>query len=290
MSDGLHIEVSGRGPAIVMLHGWALHGGVFAPLVQQLSDRYTLYRVDLPGHGLSRDNDTPLLLEACVAQIAARTPSAVWLGWSLGGLFALHAAATRPDRVQGLVMVCATPRFVHAPDWPHAVDGSVFAQFAHDLQQEHRGTLERFLTLDTLGSEHAREELRWLRQELYARGEPTASALQAGLQLLQSTDLRSVLPMLTCPSLWISGRRDRLVPVAGIDNAVQMAGNATHLSIARGAHAPLIGHADGVAQAVCDFVESLNCHPREGGDPATRAIGSRLEAQRKVTGSPPSRG
>ncbi|KAG1530969.1 hypothetical protein G6F50_016975 [Rhizopus delemar] len=28
----MHIEVTGRGPDLVLIHGWALQGGVFAPL------------------------------------------------------------------------------------------------------------------------------------------------------------------------------------------------------------------------------------------------------------------
>ncbi len=262
MSNGLHIEVSGRGPAIVLLHGWALHGGVFAPLVARLSDRYTLYRVDLPGHGLSRDDDTPLQLEACIAQIMQRTPPAVWLGWSLGGLFALHAAATRPERVQGLVMLCATPRFVRADDWPNAADATVFDQFGADLQRDYRGTLERFIALDTLGSEHARGELRVLREQLYARGEPAARALHQGLKLLHDSDLRMQLPMLACPSLWLGGRRDRLVPSAGMRDAVALAPHATHVEIARGAHAPFIGHADEVAQAIGRFADCASAEAR----------------------------
>ena len=289
-SDALHIEVTGRGPPIVLLHGWGLHGGVFAPLVERLSDRFTLHCVDLPGHGRSRASAMPLQLDACVAHIANRTPPALWLGWSLGGLFALHAATTRPGCVQGLAMICATPRFVRAHDWMHAVDDSVFAQFARDLQQDHRGTLERFIALDTLGSEHAREELRFLRQTLYAHGEPAAAALRAGLTLLQTTDLRPALPALACPSLWISGRRDRLVPSAGVEDAVRMARDATHLPIARGSHVPFVGQADVVARAIDVFANSLDRHSREGGNPRTLAFKSASQDLEKVHGSSPSRG
>ena len=307
MTTHLHIETTGTGPALVLLHGWGLHGGVFAPLVDRLADRFTLHCVDLPGHGRSRGSGIPLQLESCVAHIASRTPPAVWLGWSLGGLFALHAAATRPGHVRGLAMVCATPRFVRAADWTHAVDATVFAQFALDLQHDHRGTLERFIALDTLGSEHARAELRELRQALYAHGEPDAAALRDGLSLLETVDLRSVLPTLACPSLWMSGQRDRLVPSAGVEDAVRTARDATHLRIAGAAHAPLIGHADLVARAVGEFASGL--HPpggtqRDSGahqDPKAvdrhhpegrngRTLSFSVDEHNNVHGCPPARG
>src|SRR5690606_495519 len=120
----MHIETLGSGPDLVLIHGWALHGGVFAPLVERLAPRFRLHLVDLPGHGYSRDSDVPLLPAAVASEIASRTPPAIWLGWSLGGLFALRAAASLPT-VRGLVMVAATPRFVRAPDWQHAVEPSV---------------------------------------------------------------------------------------------------------------------------------------------------------------------
>jgi len=104
MSATLHVDVVGKGPPLVLLHGWAMHGGVFAPLVARLRDAYTLHVVDLPGHGRSRDCTVPLALEACVEAIAHSVPRAPWCGWSLGGLLALHAAATRPDAVPALAV------------------------------------------------------------------------------------------------------------------------------------------------------------------------------------------
>ncbi len=70
----MHIDVTGRGPDLVLIHGWALQGGVFAPLVQRLADQFTLHLVDLPGHGHSRDDTTPLRLPFVVSAIAAATP------------------------------------------------------------------------------------------------------------------------------------------------------------------------------------------------------------------------
>jgi pimeloyl-[acyl-carrier protein] methyl ester esterase len=252
----LHIETVGDGPPLVLVHGWGLHGGVFAPLVDRLADRFQMHLVDLPGHGYSREDPTPLTLAATVAEILARTPPAVWLAWSLGGLFALHAAAVSA-RVRALALIAVTPRFVRGVDWPQAVEASVFAQFGKDLQQDYRGTLERFLALDTIGSEHARAELRTLKEKLYSRGEPSAQALQQGLTLLEHSDLRASLPVLSVPSLWISGHRDRLVSPGAMQAAAAMTPDSRHLDIAGGGHAPFLGHADQVAGHVREFMSTL---------------------------------
>lgn len=253
---GLHIEVAGSGPPLVLIHGWALHGGVFAPLVERLADSFQMHLVDLPGHGRSRDDATPLTLQACAVEILAHTPPAAWLGWSLGGLIALHAASLS-DQVRGLAMIAAAPRFVHGDDWPHAVDPAVFLQFGVDLQQDYRRTLERFLALDTIGSEHARAELRTLKETLYARGEPALRALRQGLTLLEDSDLRHLLPSLSIPNLWISGHRDRLVPPAGVRDAAARATHSRYLDIAGGGHAPFLGHADQVAAEIRKFMAQL---------------------------------
>ena len=109
MSDRLHITVSGDGAPLVLIHGWAMHGGVFATLVERLRNRHTLYCVDLPGHGLSRDDATPLAFDAVCDAIDAQVPVAPWLGWSLGGMFALHAAVRDPALLARNLIAETTP-------------------------------------------------------------------------------------------------------------------------------------------------------------------------------------
>lgn len=251
----MHIEVVGSGPALVLIHGWALHGGVFAPLVERLSAQFELHLVDLPGHGNSRDDATPLRLPFVVSAIAGATPPAVWCGWSLGGLFALHAAATRPQ-VQGLVMLASSPRFVRDDSWPHAVPAPVFAQFARDLADDFPATVDRFLALDLMNTDPARADLRGLRQHLLDAGAPDPRVLEEGARLLQSADLRAVLPSLRTPSLWLPGHRDRLVPPAAAHAAAAScpADSASAQTIAHGGHAPFLGQADEVAAQLKHFI------------------------------------
>ncbi|MBB3342482.1 pimeloyl-[acyl-carrier protein] methyl ester esterase [Luteimonas sp. RC10] len=252
--SGLYIEVCGDGPPLVLLHGWAMHGGVFAPLVARLRAHRTVYCVDLPGHGRSRDATVPLALAPVVDALASRLPPAPWLGWSLGGLFALQAAATRPASVTALAMLCASPRFVRGEDWTHGMAPEIFRDFARGLRDDYRGTLDRFIALEAFGSEDARGELRALRAEVFARGEPAAHALVDGLQLLRSIDLRAALPGLTVPSLWLAGRRDRLVDPQAMHAAAAQAPDAQAHTIAHAGHAPFLTHADAVAEHLLAFL------------------------------------
>lgn len=255
MSGGLHVDVVGNGPPLVLLHGWAMHGGVFAPLVARLRAVRTLHVVDLPGHGHSVGCDVPLALEPCAEAVARAVPEgAPWCGWSLGGLVALHAAATRPHAVPALAMLCASPRFVRGEDWKYGVSAEIFRDFAAGLRSDYRGTLDRFVALEAFGSEHARDEIRALREDLFARGEPAAAVLADGLELLESTDLRHALPGLRAPSLWLAGRRDRLVDPRAMREAAALADGAFEV-VEHAGHAPFLTHADAVAARLLAFLD-----------------------------------
>ena len=252
----LHVEVHGHGPVpLVMLHGWAMHGGVMQTLVDALADDCTMHVVDLPGHGYSRDCGLPLEPRACAAAIAAVTPPAIWLGWSLGGLIALTAALDMPQQVRGLAMLCATPKFVRGEGWPHGGDAALVQQLATDLETDYHGTIERFLSLEAMGSDDPRAELRHLRSLVFSRGEPDLRVLQEGIRILQDSDRRAALPDLRVPSAWIAGRRDRLVPPPAMQwSAIQCGGSYTEIQQA--GHAPFFGHADTVVQALQPLLTS----------------------------------
>ena len=250
----LRVDIVGSGPPLVLLHGWAMHGGIFAPLVEALRARRTLHVVDLPGHGHNRDCGVPLALEPCARAVLEVVPDAPWCGWSLGGLVALQAASTEPARIPALAMLCATPKFVVAEDWPHGMPATVFHGFAEGLRLDWRATIDRFIALEAFGSDHMREELKMLRDAVLERGEPATHVLAEGLQALERSDLRDLLPALAQPSLWVAGRRDRLVNPSAMQASAAIAPDARFVQVEHAGHAPFLTHADEVADALLHFL------------------------------------
>ena len=110
--QGLDIfyECSGSGPAIVLLHSFLCDGEMWAPQVPALAQNYRVINVDLRGHGRSGTADTPLDIYAMVEDVIAvldreQVASATWAGLSIGGMIALRAALTVPDRVNRLLLL-----------------------------------------------------------------------------------------------------------------------------------------------------------------------------------------
>jgi pimeloyl-[acyl-carrier protein] methyl ester esterase len=252
--SALHCQRIGAGPDLVLLHGWGLHAGIWAPLTELLATRFRLHLFDLPGHGHSAPVENFTLDEVCDALAQAAPAPAHWLGWSLGGQIALAFAARFPHRVERLLMVASNPRFV-ATDTDHpGMAPEVLANFARDLETDHSATITRFLSLVARGAPDA-SVLRLLRRALAAAPAPTPGALRSGLAILRDTDLRAELPRLAMPVAWLAGARDTLVPFAAMQNMVR-AYPAMQLHVFEQAgHAPFVSHPQPVASAVTEFLQ-----------------------------------
>ncbi|MEY3358862.1 MAG: pimeloyl-ACP methyl ester esterase BioH [Pseudomonadota bacterium] len=245
-------------PHLILLHGWAMHGGIFAPLLPHLQAHFNVRCIDLPGHGSQRDSSLPLEFSPFWQHLLPTLDGPVYvLGWSLGGLFALHGALHFPDRLRGLILMNASPSFVARTDWPEGMPPAVFRQFAADLAQDYDGTLHRFFMLEAQGSEHLRADLRRLQANAFEFGRPDPEVLRQGLHLLESTDLRAQLPQLQVPSLWLAGRRDRLVNPAAMQAAAETAGGDFHCD-EHGGHAPFLTHPAAIADAIRVFAEGVH--------------------------------
>ncbi len=258
MTSELHVESVGSGPPLILLHGWAMHSGLWGPLTVELARRFRVHAVDLPGHGQSA-GIAPYTLDALAGVMAARfhreSPPLTLLGWSLGGIVAMRWARREPERVGALVLVGTTPRFVLGADWPHAMTSETLHRFGDELRVCYRLTLQRFLTLQMRGSDHGHAALRMLRKDVFARGEPEPALLAAALALLESADLRADVPFMRQRSLVVAGDRDTLAPLAAGEWLAGALPNARFAPIAGAAHLPFLSHPRAFNAALTGFFD-----------------------------------
>lgn len=249
----LHSLALGEGPELVMLHGWGMHGGIMRDFAERLAARFRVTLIDLPGHGPSGPIGD-MSLQGMVDAVLERAPQrAHWLGWSLGASLSLEVANVAAARVDRVVLVAGTPRFVRDENWP-GMEESHLLQFAQDLRNNDRQCLQRFLGLQVAGTEESRSLLKALRTRLAECESPDQDALEAGLSILRTADLRHGLGRLRVPVLAILGQRDLLVPVA-VGEALRRANGRVEVRTVAGAsHLPFWTHGDETLDAVEEFL------------------------------------
>lgn len=101
---------AGEGPPLVLLHAMRTQLDYFQKLVPLLQRRYTVYAVDLPGHGgstIERADYTELLFRKAIAGFIAELDLRVVVlaGESIGGVLALTVAAEVPERIARVVAI-----------------------------------------------------------------------------------------------------------------------------------------------------------------------------------------
>ncbi len=248
----LYWQTMGEGKThLVLLHGWGLNAEVWQSLIPRLSSHFTLHLVDLPGYGRSQGFPVLTLKEMADIVFAKAPDNAIWLGWSLGGLVASRVVLDNPNNVQALITVASSPCFGAHEDWP-GIKPEVLKGFEQQLNENFHRTVERFLALQTLGTQSAREDMKALKSVVLEQPLPSVEVLNGGLEILRTEDLREELKTLNCPFIRFYGYLDGLVPrkVAGLLDAIYP--HSPSVIFRNAAHAPFISHPDEFTQALIE--------------------------------------
>ena len=165
----LHIETIGEGPDLVLLHGWAMHSGIWDSVRDRLAQQFRLHLVDLPGHGLSPACE-PGTLDHLVEIVMEILPERCMLGgWSLGGQIAMELALREPQRVQKLILISTTPCFTKRDDWKWGMEHKLLQLFLENLKLNYTTTINRFLNLQMSGGRDATKILSQMRKHFFHR-------------------------------------------------------------------------------------------------------------------------
>ena len=250
----LNMQVSGEGPNLVLIHGWAMNSSVWHDWLLDLATSYRVICVELPGHGDSDYRERWQMSELLEAMADQLPNCCSVLGWSLGGMVALAYAGAYPQRVNKLLMLASSPKFVQADDWQCATANSAFDTFSMGIKDKPVMTIKRFIKLQTQGVEQAKQMNDFLKSLLKTSDDDSPEGLVSGLDILRNSDLRGDFKRLTCPILMILGGKDPLVPVEAGQGSISLNPDVDLCVINNAAHVPFLSHPLQVAEAVERFM------------------------------------
>jgi len=241
---------------VVFVHGWMFDARVWAASAGRCAPTRAAATIDLPGYGSKVNDSMADLAGTAAAMQRVVTGPAVCVALSLGGLIALRIAAAVPERVAALVLVAATPRFLTAGDWPHAVPASDHNRMAQRLAGDIESVQRRFAMLTARADASEPEVRAVLEQIARTPPRPAITTLRAGLAMLAQADLRREFTRLTCPLALIMGDRDPLLPIGAAAAMSALNPGLRVQVIAGAAHAPFLSQPRAFSDHLSGFLST----------------------------------
>lgn len=205
--DGLKIEYKdeGAGYPLLMLHGWGSSYDVYNGIVAALSDRCRCVRLNFPGCGGSDTMENPwnlddycdLIVKFC-KELNLENP--ILMGHSHGGRVILKLAATKQLNPPKMVLLDAA--------------GLIPKKTAKQKARARNFKfIKKVLSLPVIKN-HSAGLLEKARNH-YGSADYNAAppVLRQTLVSLVNTDLRDIIPNITCPTLLIWGENDTATPL-----------------------------------------------------------------------------
>jgi len=242
----LRWRLAGTGPAIALLHGWALDLEYWNPLVALLAPRFTVLAFDRRGFGLSQGapdihrnvDDLRALLDAAAIE------RVVLLGMSQGARLALHFALRFPARTRALLLDGA-PALEAESELP-------LDQYRRQLEEQgpaalQTEVLQHPLMSLTTGDDVARTQLA----EIVARYQ--------GLDLHQPVKRRGApdLTAITAPTLLLNGSLDSPARHEAARELQAAISDAQRVELPGAGHLAALDDPPGYARIVTAFCRDL---------------------------------
>lgn len=205
---GLSYVKLGQGPFLVLIHGVGLRLEAWMNQLEDLSKKYTVYAVDMPGHGESD------LMKECTdiskyTDVIARwvktelKSSVVMIGHSMGSMIALNLAIRYSELCSGVIALNSVYR--RSTEAKKAVLARV-QQIKHDINAQNvTGPVARWFDHPVQGNDVVYADLccQWLNQA------PLDGYRQAyEVFCLNDGPAESELKALKVPALFLTSRND----------------------------------------------------------------------------------
>ncbi|QGZ96759.1 alpha/beta fold hydrolase [Terricaulis silvestris] len=236
----------GAGAPIILVHGWAAHGGFFDDLRTRLSKTHRVLTPTLRGHPGSGHGTAELTIETLADDIAhfAETldlKAVVALGWSMGAMALWAAAPKLGVRLGGLIVEDMSPRLTNDASWRHGIAGDYgVADIAITLKEingDWPSYVSRFAPrMFAPGLCKEQPEVAAFATSEMSKADPENMASYWASMARQ--DFRAALAGMTMPMLVIHGADSQVYPDEATAFIASAAPNAERVVIQGAGHVP----------------------------------------------------
>ena len=236
-----------------MLTGWGTSCQVWRSVISELDDRFQFNCIKPSWEARKSLAASLSNLDGYVNELAESLSDSVSVvAWSLGGLVAIRLATYFPAKVNKIIFVASTSKFVVDGN-ELGIERAWFDKFEQDFKSKPLQTLKKFFALQVRGDKFAKETLQQLRTYCEIK-EFNLEECAYGLNLLGQLDLSDELIKLPCKSLFIHGECDAVLPVAAGRLAASKV-DAKFYSIPLAGHIPLLSHPQVVAKYLLENID-----------------------------------
>ena len=191
------------------------------------------------------------LVDDAVRQIGG---DSIWVGWSLGAMVALAAAARENSTIKGVVGVCATAKFCCDDATAMALD-----QLRAAVEVNPEKAVKRFQR-STPSAENRRSVARTLA-ELHApqfkwESDGFAQTLLSGLEILARADLNGEVNKIDIPVKLISGLEDPIISASSGESLQRQIANSSFTALPCG-HVPFLECEQLFMEQLLEFTETF---------------------------------
>jgi pimeloyl-ACP methyl ester carboxylesterase len=225
----------GKGRVLVFLHGFLESMEIWTDYAQELSQKYRVVCIDLPGHGqtgclgyIHTMDQMAECVQAVLKQLKIR--KSILIGHSMGGYVAMAYAELFPDNVRGICLFHSTA----------AGDNELKKRDRDrliDLVKQSKKDLVRQLIPNLFSKENRAKYSEEIKALIKSARKTSKQGIIAALEGMKERREREIiLRFSTYPVLFIIGKEDTVIPFDRIMEQTELPRNATTLVLEDVAH------------------------------------------------------
>jgi 3-oxoadipate enol-lactonase len=237
-------------PVVIFSNSLGTDFRIWLPLIDELTDNWSLLLYDMRGHGLSDAGTAPYTIEDHAKDLIGLADKlgitkAIICGLSVGGLVAQSVYKLRPDLVDKLIL-CDTAHKIGTPEmWNGRIETAMRAGIGSMAD----AILERWFTSDFRDQRKA--ELSGYRNML-VRQSPEGYA--ATCAAIRDADFTEFAPKIKVPVLCIVGDQDGSTPPALVRSTADLIPGAGFEVIDDAGHIPCVEQPAALAELLAGFI------------------------------------